>query len=55
MGAPEILIALFLVGVPAALAWCIVSLARRRSNARHYVKALGRVADPDHDDFWERP
>lgn len=30
MGAPEVLIILFLVGVPAALAWCVVALARTR-------------------------
>lgn len=63
MGAPEVLMVLFLVGVPAALGWCIWSLAHRRRNARHYVRALGRVArrpdpgsaDPDHDDFWSTP
>lgn len=66
MGAPEVLIVLFLFGIPAALGWCIWSLAtshRRRRNSRHYVRALGRVAnrpdpgsaDPDHDDFWRTP
>lgn len=63
MGAPEVLVFLLLVGVPSALGWCIWSLARRRRNAHHYVRALGRVAqrpdpgpaDPDHDDFWRTP
>lgn len=49
MGAPEVLIALFLVGVPAMLVWCIVSLARS-----HRPTPADRP-DPDHDDFWDRP
>lgn len=48
MGAPEVLMVLFLFGIPAALGWCIWSLAtnhRRRRNSRHDVAALGNVAE----------
>jgi hypothetical protein len=30
MGAPEILIVAFVVGIPAALVWCAIGLGRRR-------------------------
>lgn len=53
MGAPEVLIVAFVVGVPAALVWCAISLGRRRAQ-RRWVARWDRVEhlSPEDEEFW---
>jgi hypothetical protein len=59
MGAPEILMVLFGVGVPCALLWCLAVLfGPRRAKRREAVwnGPLTRSYESDaEDEFWEKP